>query len=346
MAQGTVLITGVSGEIGHSLIEYLHGQNDCEIVGLDLSDLEESFKNKCSFFQGSVLDADLIRQLTADYTFSSIYHLAGVLSTGGERNPLLAHQVNVNGSVNILEIAREHSNRRGQPVTFLFPSTIAVYGIESAEAKMKVGAIPENKFREPITIYGINKRYVEQVGGYHLKNYHMLGNGNGNGSGNGSGEIRVDFRCIRFPGIISADTMPTGGTSDYGPEMLHAAAQGNDYECFVRPDSVLPFIAMPDAVQALVKLANVPSEKLTQRIYNITSFSPTAADIHKAVSEYFPGCQITYKPDVKRQSIVDSWPADVDDHKARADWGWRPEYDFKSAFETYLVPRIKQRYGT
>ncbi|MEJ2758667.1 MAG: hypothetical protein P8046_09325 [Anaerolineales bacterium] len=155
----------------------------------------------------------------------------------------------------------------------------------------------------------------------------------------------LDFRALRFPGLISAFTTPSGGTSDYGPEMLHAAAKGEPYACFVRPDTTINFMAMPDAVKAAIQLAHAPAESLTKRVYNITSFSLSAEQFRAKVLESFPDAQITYEVHQKRQGIVDTWPMDTDDHDARRDWRWQPDYDVDRCFAEYLVPNIRQRYA-
>jgi nucleoside-diphosphate-sugar epimerase len=155
---------------------------------------------------------------------------------------------------------------------------------------------------------------------------------------------RVDFRSVRFPGLISALTVPSGGTSDYAPEMIHAAARGEPYHCFVRPDTTIPFMAMPDGVDALLTLAAAPRGRLTRTAYNLSAFSRSAAEIRDVVVAAFPNAKIDYQVDAKRQGIVDSWPADVDDSAARADWGFAPTYDFERAFREYLIPTIQQRY--
>jgi nucleoside-diphosphate-sugar epimerase len=143
---------------------------------------------------------------------------------------------------------------------------------------------------------------------------------------------------------VSAFTVPSGGTSDYGPEMLHAAASSEPYACFVREDTCIPFMAMPDAVSALLKIADAPTGDLTRRVYNVTSFSLTAGEFRKTVSKYFTDAEIYFEPDEKRQAIVDSWPAGLNDDDARRDWGWVPEYDLERSFEEYLVPNIVKRY--
>src|SRR5262249_15951458 len=151
---------------------------------------------------------------------------------------------------------------------------------------------------------------------------------------------KVDFRCIRFPGLISAVTVPSGGTSDYAPEMLHAAAQGEPYECFVRPDTRIPFMAMPDAIDALLHLAAPPRDRPQLAVYNIGTFNPPAEQIRDIDADAFPRAQITTRVHAKRQGIVDSWPEDVDDGTARRDWGLAPRYDLVGAFRDYLIPMI------
>jgi nucleoside-diphosphate-sugar epimerase len=154
---------------------------------------------------------------------------------------------------------------------------------------------------------------------------------------------RIDFRCVRFPGLISAVTMPSGGTSDYASEMIHAAARGEPYACFVRPDSRIPFMAMPDAIEALLTLSTAAPERLSCGAYNVSAFNPSADEIRAVALRAFPGASITYRPDAKRQAIVDSWPEGVDDTAARRDWGFAPTYDFERAFQEYLIPTINGR---
>jgi nucleoside-diphosphate-sugar epimerase len=155
----------------------------------------------------------------------------------------------------------------------------------------------------------------------------------------------VDFRSVRFPGLISATTTPSGGTSDYASEMIHAAAKGERYACFVRPDTTIPFMAMPDAVDALLTLAQAPRERLTKTSYNLGAFSPSADAIRGVVLAAFPGATIDYEVDLKRQAIVDSWPAEVDDSAARNEWSFSPAHDLARAFSQYLIPTIRRRYG-
>jgi nucleoside-diphosphate-sugar epimerase len=178
--------------------------------------------------------------------------------------------------------------------------------------------------------------YCEQLGDYYARFYKQLAAETAAG--------RVDFRCVRFPGLISALTVPSGGTSDYAPEMIHAAAKGEPYACFVRPDTRIPFMAMPDGVEALLTLAAAPRESLTRTAYNVGAFNPSAAEIHDVVAAAFPNATFTWENDVKRQRIVDSWPEDVDDSAARRDWSFSPQFDFQRAFQEYLIPTIRKQY--
>ena len=209
--------------------------------------------------------------------------------------------------------------------------------IPSLEAKTKAGRVTEDEHNSPHTMYGANKLYCEKLGEYY-------GNYYGQRHLDPQPPVMLDFRCLRFPGLVSAYTLPSGGTSDYGPEMLHAAAKGVAYSCFVREDVQIPFMSMPDAVTALLRLTEAPRQALTRLVYNVTSFSLSAAEFRQWVLKFFPDAQIAFDPDDKRQGIVDSWPADLDDSPARRDWGWVPDYDLERSFSEYLVPNITNRY--
>jgi nucleoside-diphosphate-sugar epimerase len=278
----------------------------------------------------------LLERLLAMYEITEIYHLAALLSTRGEFTPETAHEVNVNGTLSLLKLAAEQARSHGQRVRFIFPSSIAVYGMPNLESKSDAGAVTEDHFCNPITMYGCNKLYCEQLGHYYARYYKQL---------SADAIARVDFRCVRFPGLISAVTIPSGGTSDYAPEMIHAAAQDRPYACFVRPDTRMPFMAMPDAVAALLALMDAPSDALSRLVYNVAAFSPDAAELAERVRKAFPRAQTSFAPDVRRQAIVDSWPEDVDDARARHDWGFRPAYDLDRAFDDYLLPNVTHHYA-
>jgi threonine 3-dehydrogenase len=335
MRKQAIMITGAAGEIGHALIESLAGKGDFPLLTLDLQPLPVDVEGLATHIQGSILDQALLERLISEYEFVTIYHLAALLSTRGEFTPNTAHQVNVEGTRHLLELAADQSEWRGKPVKFIFPSSIAVYGLPDLETKNQYARVREWEWNYPRTMYGANKLYCELLGIYFSEYYRQLADRR---------PVMLDFRALRFPGLISAFTLPSGGTSDFGPEMLHAAARQEPYDCFVRPDVRIPFMAMPDAVKSLLKLAEAPSKALCQRVYNVSSFSLSAQEFKDQVSKYFPDADIQYKPDQKRQDIVDSWCADMDDSPARRDWGWQPDYDLERAFKDYLVPNIRKRY--
>ncbi len=329
--QAVALITGANGEIGRSLLERLHADGRYRVVTLDLTPLPEKFRSMChETYAGNILDRYLLDQLAAHHEIRVVFHLAALLSTRGERDPDLAHQINVEGTLHLMRMAQSQSARLGKAVRFILPSSIAVYGVPSLEAKATTPRVKEEDFLEPITMYGCNKLYCEHLGRYFMRHYRSVG-------------AKLDFRALRFPGLISADTVPTGGTSDYGPEMLHAAAQGKPYACFVGPEARLPFMAMPDAVRALLQLLDAP-DVLPLPSYNVGAFSLSAQQFADKVKEYFPQADIRFEPDAARARIVDSWPGDVDDARAHADWGWKPAYDLDRAFDEYLVPAVRTRY--
>ncbi len=337
MRKKIILVTGANGEVGHGLIQQLAARPDhMPIVALDVKKLDRALRPYVwRMIVGDILDTSLLETLSTEYEIDTVFHLAALLSTSSEFNPENAHRVNVQGTVNLLKLAVDQSQMRVKPVKFLYASSIAVYGLPDLQTKAAAGNVTEDQFLNPITMYGCNKLYCEHLGRYYARYYRQLARARA---------VGVDFRCVRFPGLISGVTMPTGGTSDYAPEMLHAAAQGQPYACFVREDTTIPFMVMPDAIKALLTLAQAPREKLTRLVYNVTSFSRSAAELTEVVRAAFPDAQITFKPSDARQAIVDSWPMGVDDSAARQDWGWTPDYDAERAFRDYLIPTIVQRY--
>ena len=337
MAATNILITGACGEVGHSLIETFALQKDVHVVGLDLRLPPSHHAPNVELLSGNILDAALMEGLFSKYRFSRVFHLAAVLSSSGERDPFNAHRVNVEGSLQLLRLSREAGLNRGSPTTFIFPSTIAVYGLPSSETKRAAGKVSEQQFLSPITMYGINKLYVENMGRYFCSHFGLLLGGEGAGDA-------IDFRCVRFPGLLSADSVPSGGTSDYGPEMIHAAAQGKAYRCFVPADARLPFLAMPDAVQCLLDLAQAPRQNIKQSVYNINGFSISAGEIREKVLQAFPKANIGFEINQARYKIVESWPAEVDESPASRDWGWNPRYSKDTTFSEYLIPHIRRRY--
>jgi threonine 3-dehydrogenase len=335
MRKKGILITGAAGEIGDALIKRLAEQDTHELISLDVKPLPEETNRLVTHIQGDILDQSMLARLVSEYEIVIIFHLAALLSTRAEFTPDAAHKVNVEGTMGLLKLASDQSQWRGEPVLFIFPSSIAAYGMPDLETKSRFPQVREWEWNYPRTMYGCNKLYCELLGTYYCQHFRQLA---------ADRPVMLDFRSVRFPGLISAFTVPSGGTSDYGPEMLHAAANGAPYACFVREDAQIPFMAMPDAIKALLDLAKAPASALTRRVYNVTSFSLTAGQFRQEVLKYFPQAQISFDPDLKRNRIIDSWPADLNDHDARRDWGWQPDYDIERAFSEYLVPNIRRRY--
>jgi nucleoside-diphosphate-sugar epimerase len=346
MRKPVTLITGAAGEIGHALIERL-AANGSALATIDLQPLDAAMRPKVKrAFSGSILDRSLLESIQAEYAVDRVYHLAALLSTRSEFTPVTAHEVNVTGTLNLLEFAMAQARSQGRAVMFFYPSSIAAYGVPAtaeaetgADADGDAGSRPlaEHEHNTPTTMYGCNKLYCEHLGRYYARHYRQLAVE--------SEKKGVDFRSLRFPGLISAFTVPHGGTSDYGPEMIHAAAKGERYACFVRADTRIPFMAMPDAIDALLALMEAPPDRLSTHVYNVTAYSPSADEFAERVLDAFPAADIAFEPDLSRQAIVDSWPAEVDDSRARNDWGFAPTYDLARTFSEYLVPNIRKRYG-
>jgi threonine 3-dehydrogenase len=331
-----VLVTGAAGEVGYGLVDRLVGQGH-QILALDRRPLPEEVARRCAATRvGDILDRRLLDGLMSEFEISIVFHLAAILSTRAEFVPETAHEINVQGTLNLLRLAVDEARSHGRPVRFLFPSSIAVYGLPDLATKRAAGRLPEGAWLEPVTMYGCTKLACEHLGRYVARHYRQLAATEPSG---------VDFRAIRFPGLISAFTEPSGGTSDYGPEMIHAAAQGRPYQCFVREDTRIPFLAMPDAIDALLGLLQAPAGALTSAVYNAAGFSASAGELGAAVRRAFPAAQIAFVPDRGRQAIVDSWPEGVDDGRARRDWGFRPLYDLERTFVEYLVPNVRRRYA-
>ena len=331
-----VLVTGACGEIGQALVQELAKRGGYEIVTSDLAPLPDSIKELVK----EHVQGDLVYKVKIfyDYDFEVIFHLAASLSSKAEIATEEAHRINVEGTMQLLMLAAYRSEKYGKAVKFLFPSSIAAYGMPNLEAKKNAGAVKEEDWDYPHTMYGCNKLYCEKLGMYYSK-YH------GQKHLDDNPPVFMDFRALRFPGLISAFTLPSGGTSDYGPEMLHAAAQGVDYACFVRPDTKISFMAMPDAIKSLLMVMDAPREELSTNVYNVAAFALTAEEFSERALKAFPQAKISYDSNPRRQGIVDSWPEDIDDARARSDWGWKPDYDVGRFFEEYFLPEIRKRDG-
>ena len=277
-----VLITGAAGEIGHALISHLAQDGSRSIVTLDLtrlaSDLSKLVDREVT---GSILDSNLLQRLLTEYEVDLIFHLAALLSTRSEFAPTTAHQVNVEGTLHLLEFAQRQGESHGRPVVFIYPSSIAAYGVPDLENKARAGRVKEEEWNQPTTMYGCNKLYCELLGSYYARHYKQLAAE--------PSRCKVDFRCVRFPGLISAFTLPSGGTSDYAPEMIHAAARGVPYACFVGPDTRIPFMAMPDGIDALLEACRSLAAKSQEDRVQPECLQSISRGDPAARSQIFPG---------------------------------------------------------
>lgn len=318
-----ILITGINGELGSALIKKLYNNYQNKIVGLDIKKPKAELKSLLSkTYTGDIRDKKLIEKIFIENQITEIYHLAAVLSTKAESIPFLSNEINVDGFLNLIE-AIQKSNIITK---FFFPSSIAVYLLNN---KNDI-AITEDQFCNPNNIYGCNKLYCEKLGTY-FSHYSDLKN-------------NIDFRAIRFSGIISANTLPHGGTSDYAPEMIHNAIQNKAYTCFVREDSCIPFMVMPDAIDSIIQLMKADKRRLKRDVYHIQAFNPTVKQIYKKIITYFPKFKLEYNVNLKRQALIDSWPSKLNQSSAKNDWDWAPKYNFDEAFDKYLIPKIQEYY--
>jgi threonine 3-dehydrogenase len=329
MSDPVALITGAGGEMGRLLLPALR-ERGIEVVALDLADAPEDLGSSYrEWAKMDLLDEQGVTALIQRHRPTYVFHLAAILSSHAERDYELAHRVNVEGTLQLFRICQRKAE---QAVRFLFPSSIAVYGLPTVEEKELQGAVREWQWTTPAGMYGCNKLYCELVGTYLSLRQPQ------------PEKHPIDFRAIRFPGLISAATLPSGGTTDFAPEMIHAAAQHKPYACFVREDSRLPFMTMPDGVEALVQLAETDPSRLSRRIFNIKGFSCSAGEIRQKVLEHYPDAEITFAPLAQKQAIVDSWPADINDSRARRDWGFAPRHGMDEALTDYLIPALRERY--
>lgn len=329
------LVTGGAGEIGAALLWRFAALPEADpVVTVDLRDLPADLVSAgpgtapVEHFRGDILDEDLWRDFDRRYRPTKVFHLAAVLSTRAERVPALAHRVNADGAARMLARTVAWAGDDG-PVRFLFPSSVAVYGMASRSEKETAAPVAEDERLDPRTLYGAQKLYVERLGAVMER----------------EAPDHLDFRAMRFPGLISADTLPQGGTSDWAPELIHAAARGEPYSCFVRADARLPFCVMPDAVAAFLALAFAEKGQLSRRAYNLGGASLSAAEIVARVRRDFPSLIVRYRLDRQRDRIVAGWPAAVDDGAARRDFGFVPNHDRETLFSEYLIPGIRRRYA-
>ena len=332
-----VLITGAGGEIGHGLIAHLAAEGNQPVVTLDVNPLEPALgKMVQREFTGSIMDKPLLERVLSEFEVETVYHLAALLSTRSEFTPVTAHQVNVEGTLNLLEFSQREAESHGRPVTFLYPVVDRRVWPARSRYKRRAG----KSARKTTTT---RRRRCTGATSCTASNWAATTRSSTSSWRPSRNRAASIFAACGFPGLISALTVPSGGTSDYAPEMIHAAAKGEPYACFVRPDTRIPFMAMPDGIDALLKLAAAPKAKADA--HGLQPGGVQSVGAKRSATKWsaaFPNAEITWDNDVKRQGIVDSWPEDVDDSAARRDWGFAPAYDFTRAFRDYLIPTIRK----
>ena len=294
-----ILLTGANGQIGTVLTTELR-----KIYGVEhviASDITEPANNDGPFCFLDILNKQRLQEQVKDLKITQIYHLAAILSASGEWNPLKTWDVNLNGLLSILDLAKE-----GLIKKIFFPSTIAVFG-KTTPRIQTAQDVP----LQPTTVYGMSKATGENWCNYYNKRY------------------GVDVRSVRYPGIIGHQSIPSGGTTDYAVEIYHSAIAGEEYRCFLDKDTRLPMMYMDDAVRATIELMEAPEENIKIRIgYNLAAMSFTPEEIYNAIVKHYPDFKIVYAPDF-RQEIAESWSESIDDSSARKDWNWKHAFDLE-----------------
>ncbi len=302
MVKDKILVIGASGQIGVELtlaLRKIYGHDN--VIASDLREENELLKGTGPYVSLDVMNKEMLHVQVIRQHVTQIYLLAAILSATGEKNPNLAWHLNMQGLLNVLEIAREENLHK-----VYWPSSIAVFGPTTPKYNS-----PQQTIIEPSTVYGISK----YAGEFWCNYYHQ--------------RFGVDVRSLRYPGLISYKSAPGGGTTDYAIEIFHEALEEKKYECFLKEDTFLPMMYMPDAIRATLELMHAAAEKISIRTsYNISAMSFSPAQIAEEIKKHIPDFLISYKPDY-RQAIADSWPASIDDSVARNDWGWKHEYDLE-----------------
>jgi len=313
-----ILVTGATGQIGSELAIELrekHGGDNVIAVGHRRKPSEKLLESG-PFEYVDTTEKENIVKVVKKYDIDTIYHLAAVLSAVGEENPQQAWHVNMGGLYNILEVAREYN-----VVRVFWPSSIAVFGPNASRVET-----PQDAVLIPKTMYGVTK-----VAGELLCNYYFI-------------RFGLDVRSVRYPGIISSETPPGGGTTDYAVEIFYEAIKKKRYTCFVRRDTVLPMMYMPDCIKATIDLMEAePSRIKYHTSYNVAAMSFSAGELAAEIKKHVPDFKCEYKPDF-RQKIADSWPKSIDDSVARRDWGWNPSYDL-AAMTKDMIEKLTKKFA-
>ncbi|EON74998.1 L-threonine 3-dehydrogenase [Lunatimonas lonarensis] len=304
-----ILITGAGGQLGseltHALASFFGKES---IVATDINENAGSLFPEIPFEKLDVTDRSQLLAITKKHTITQIYHLAAILSATGEKNPALAWKVNMDSLLSVLELAKEK-----QLDKIYWPSSIAVFGPSSPKQHT-----PQRTIQEPQTVYGISKQAGEQWCNYYFQKH------------------GVDVRSLRYPGLIGYKSLPGGGTTDYAVDIYHHAVTEKPYTCFLKKDTTLPMMYMPDAIRATIEIMNAPKDRISIRSsYNISALSFAPEEIFNSILVHCPTFSIDYQPDF-RQEIAEGWPQSIDDTQAALDWGWKAEFNLDKMTQDML----------
>ncbi len=310
-----ILVIGCLGQIGSELVPALRTKygND-NVIASDRRNPEvETELGSGPFINIDALDRDAIRHIVKEYNIDTIYHMASLLSATGEKMPQAAWNLNMNGLINVLEVGRENGVK-----SIIWPSSIAAFGPTTPRDNT-----PNDTILQPSTMYGVTKVAGELLAEYYFTKYGL------------------DTRSMRLPGIISSETLPGGGTTDYAVEIFYEAIKNKRYTCFVSEDTILPMLYQPDCIKCMMDLLEADPARLKHHIFNLTAMSFSAGELAAEIKKHIPEFEIEYRPDF-RQAIADTWPRTIDDSCARAEWDWNPDHDLASMVKDMIQKlRIK-----
>lgn len=308
-----ILITGSLGQLGLELAKFLRNLYGTEnVIMSDIIRPSKQVAESGPYIFADILDFKGLQDIVVTHRIDWLIHFSALLSAIGEQNVPLAVRVNIEGVHNVIELAKQYK------LKIFVPSTIGAFGPDSPR-----NPTPNVTIQRPRTIYGVSKVHAEVLGEYY---HHKFG---------------LDFRCLRFPGVISSDP-PGGGTTDYAIAIFHEALRSGKYECYLKPNTRLPMMYIEDCLRSISEYMIAPDESLHRRVYNVTAMSFTPEELHREIQKHIPHAEITYKPDA-RQHIADSWPQVFDDSEARHDWGWHHKYDIKNLVE-FMLKDVEENY--
>ncbi len=312
-----IFVIGATGQIGSELVPELRNKygNDNVIISIHRKEPEGELANG-PMEKMDVTDKERLEEIVKSHGIDTIFHMSSILSATGEQNPQLAYKVNMGGLYNVLEVSREQGIEK-----LIYPSSIAAFGPDTPKVNT-----PNETILRPTTMYGVTKVAGELLGNYYFQKYGL------------------DVRGLRYPGIISYKTLPGGGTTDYAVAIYYEALKNKHYKCFVRENTALPMMYMPDAVKAIINLAEADKAQLKHHAdFNVGAMSFTAGEQAESIKKIIPDFSIEYEPDF-RQEIADSWPQSLNDNAAREEWGWKPEYDL-DAMTKDMLEKLREKLG-